>query len=74
MKKIALAVAALAAASWLGGCAEVKQEPGKSYAGKEDTKAYDGDLFRGDKAKWETALASRSQSQNDYSRMPPDKK
>lgn len=75
MKKIVTAAAALAAAFWLGGCTEIAQEPGKSYAGKEDAKPYAGDQFKGDKAKWEVALAERSQKQNDYARIPAaDKK
>ena len=69
MKRLASAAAALAAALWLGGCTEVAQEPGKSYAGKEDEKAYAGDQFKGDKAKWEATLAQRAQGQNDYGRM-----
>ena len=74
MKRLASAAAALAAALWLGGCTEVAQEPGKSYAGKEDEKAYAGDQFKGDKAKWELALAERNQKQNDYSRAMAEKK
>ena len=74
MKRLASAAALVAAAFWIGGCTEVTQEPGKSYAGKEDEKAYAGDLFKGDKAKWELALAERSQKQNDYSRATAEKK
>ena len=33
----------------------------KPYAGKEDTKPYAGDMFKGDKAKWEQTLAQRGQ-------------
>lgn len=73
MKTMAKAAAALAAAFWLGGCTEMAQEPGKSYAGKEDQKAYAGDLFKGDKAKWEATLAERSRHQNEYLRMTADK-
>ena len=60
---IALAVATLAAA-----CTEVPQEPGKEYAGKLDQKAYAGDNFKGDKAKWEQALAARTNNMNEYVR------
>lgn len=74
MKTIMTALAAVAAAFWLGGCTEIAQEPGKSYAGKEDAKPYAGDLFKGDKAKWVGALAERNQKQDDYVRMPADKK
>ncbi len=74
MKTIATIAAALAAGIGLAACSEVGQEPGKGYAGKEDTAPYAGDLFKGDKAKWESALAERSARQNDYVRMPNDKK
>ena len=74
MKRLAFPAVALAAALVLGGCTEVAQEPGKSYAGKADDKAYAGDQFKGDKAKWEQSLAARSQNQNDYSRAMAEKK
>lgn len=74
MKRTATAAAAVAAAFWLGGCTEVAQEPGKSYAGKEDSKPYAGDEFKGDRDKWVTALAERSKGQDDYARMNPAKK
>jgi hypothetical protein len=60
----ALAVASLFA---LAACGEIPQDAPKPYAGKEDTKAYAGDLFKGDKAKYEQALAQRARYQNDYS-------
>jgi hypothetical protein len=44
--KVAAAVAAAAA---LAGCTELAQEPARSYAGKEDSKPYAGDQFKGDK-------------------------
>ena len=63
------AVAALAAAFALGACHEIPQDAAaKPYAGKEDTKAYAGDLFKGDKDKYEKALAARAQTQNEYIR------
>ncbi|HEX7559201.1 MAG TPA: hypothetical protein VF386_08375 [Usitatibacter sp.] len=62
----ALAVAAAALA--LAACHEIPQDAAKPYAGKEDTKAYAGDLFKGDKDKYEKALAARAQSQNEYIR------
>ena len=65
MKKIALLAAALAAAA----CHEIPQDAAKPYAGKEDTKAYAGDLFKGDKAAYETALAKRADYENEYVRM-----
>lgn len=64
MKKIALLAAALAAAA----CHEIPQDAAKPYAGKEDTKAYAGDLFKGDKAAYETALSKRADYENEYIR------
>ncbi len=58
----------LAALLGLAACHEIPQDAVKPYAGKEDTKAYAGDLFKGDKAKFEQALAARAQSQNEYIR------
>ena len=55
MRKLTAFAAALAAAAVFTGCTEVAQEPGKSYAGKEDSKPYAGDQFKGDKAKWEAS-------------------
>jgi hypothetical protein len=61
--RIALfAAAALIAA----GCNEIPQDAAKPYAGKEDTKAYAGDRFKGDKVAYEKALAERAAFQNDY--------
>ena len=74
MKTLFAQVAAVAAAAALVGCTEVPQEPGKSYAGKEDTKPYAGDMFKGDKAKWEATLAQRNEGQNDYSPQPSTNK
>ena len=60
------ALMALAAAALLAACNEIPQDAAKPYAGKEDTKAYAGDRFKGDKAAYEKALADRSKFQNDY--------
>ena len=60
------ALAAVAVALSLAACNEVPQDAVKPYAGKEDTKAYAGDRFKGDKVAYEKALADRSQYQNDY--------
>ena len=66
MSKIRGVAAAGAAAVLLAACSEPAQDPARSYAGKEDSKAYVGDAFKGDKAKWEATLAQRAGSQNDY--------
>jgi hypothetical protein len=52
----------------LAACNEIPQDAVKPYAGKEDTKAYAGDLFKGDKDRYEKTLASRAQTQNEYVR------
>jgi hypothetical protein len=64
MSKLAMVAAALLAAA----CNEIPQDAAKPYAGKEDTKAYAGDLFKGDKAKYEQALAKRADYENEYVR------
>jgi hypothetical protein len=63
MKPLVL-VAALA----LAACSEIPQDAVKPYAGKEDTKAYAGDVWKGDKDKWQKALAERAKHQNEYIR------
>jgi hypothetical protein len=63
-KLLAMVAAALAAAA----CNEIPQDAAKPYAGKEDTKPYAGDLFKGDKAKYESTLATRADTQNEYLR------
>ena len=68
MRRLAAALAVLGAASLLAACTEPTQDPARSYAGKEDTKAYAGDAFKGDKAQWEGALAKRADNQNEYVR------
>ena len=72
--KTSTMAAVVAAALAVAGCHEIPQEPGKSYAGKEDTKPYAGDMFKGDKQKWEAALAARAENQNEYLRTHDAKK
>jgi len=67
MKKILIASLA---AGLVAACHEIPQDAPKSYAGKDDVKPYAGDLFKGDKQKFEQALAERAQNQNDYQRDP----
>jgi hypothetical protein len=59
---LAIAAASLAVAA----CNEVPQDAVKPYAGKEDTKAYAGDRFKGDKVAYEKNLEERNQFQNEY--------
>jgi hypothetical protein len=74
MRNLTAFAAAIAAAAAFTGCTEIAQEPGKSYAGKADDKAYAGDQFKGDKSKWEATLAQRSKGQDDYARIVSEKK
>ena len=62
------ALAAAALCVGLAACSEIPQDAPKPYAGKEDTKAYAGDAFKGDKAKYEQVLAKRANYQNEYAR------
>jgi hypothetical protein len=52
----------------LAACGEIPQDAAKPYAGKEDTKAYAGDKFKGDKQKYEQALAKRAAYQDERAR------
>jgi hypothetical protein len=79
--KLAIAGAALIAVAGMTGCGEKEQvtvyKQGK-YQGKPDTKPWENDpaasLYTtskwkaGDKGGWETALKSRNQNQNEYTR------
>ena len=68
------AMIAIAALTVLAACHEIPQGAAKPYAGKEDTKPYAGDRFKGDKAKFEQTLAERSNYQNEYLRTGDAKK
>ena len=67
-------VAAFAAIAALGfaGCGENQQvtvyKQGK-YQGKPDTKPWDSPEYGGDQAKWERAIQTRTQAQNEYVRI-----
>ena len=65
---------ALTAGLLLAACGEIPQDAAKPYAGKEDTKPYAGDVFKGDKAKYEKTLAERADYQNEYLRTGDAKK
>jgi uncharacterized lipoprotein YehR (DUF1307 family) len=56
-------------------CGEIDQTAkiDKVYAGKKDSKAYEGAKFAGDKTKWEGALVERSKTQNEYNRTDVQK-
>ncbi|MCG6876599.1 MAG: hypothetical protein LJE97_16040 [Betaproteobacteria bacterium] len=67
-------VAAFVAVASLGlaGCGENQQvtvyKQGK-YQGKPDTKPWDSPEYGGDQAKWERAIETRTQGQNEYVRI-----
>ncbi len=68
------ALAAGLAVAALAGCHEIPQDAAaKPYAGKQDTKAYAGDRFKGDKDAYEKALSQRAQTQNEYIRTGDSK-
>jgi len=56
-------------------CGEIDQTAkiDKVYAGKKDSKAYEGAKFAGDKTKWESTLVERSKTQNEYNRTDVQK-
>jgi hypothetical protein len=62
------ALMALCAALALAACHEIPQDAVKPYAGKDDVKPYAGDRFKGDKQKFEQALADRAANENEYLR------
>ena len=62
------ALVAIGLAAVLAACGEIPQDAPKPYAGKEDTKPYAGDLYKGDKAKYEKSLAERANYQDERSR------
>ena len=64
MRPVLLVAAGLA----LAACNEIPQDAPKPYAGKEDTKPYASDTFKGDKAKYEKTLAERAKYQDEYLR------
>ena len=55
----------------LAACGEIDQQAKieKVYAKKLDTRVYDGDKFKGDKAKWEETMAQRNRPQNESIKM-----
>ena len=65
MKKL---LAASLMAGLLAACGEIPQDKPKSYAGRPDEKPYASDKFKGDKAKYEAALAERANYQNENAR------
>jgi hypothetical protein len=59
-------IALVLAAALAAACHEIPQDARKPYAGKPDVEPWAGDLFKGDKQKFEQALAQRAQTQDEY--------
>jgi len=68
-----LLVAAVAALPFIAaGCGEkpaVTVYKQGQYQGKPDTRPWDGDQFKGDKAAWEKSVKARNNAQNEYVRI-----
>lgn len=62
------AVAVIAAGLLACACGEIPQDAPKPYAGKADTQPWAGDMFKGDKSKYDQMLAERANTQNEYLR------
>jgi hypothetical protein len=72
MRKLLVIAAAVALAGVAAGCGEkssVTVYKQGQYQGKPDTRPWDNDQFKGDKAAWERAVKSRSLGQNEYVRV-----
>ena len=39
------------------------------YQGRQDTRPWDGESFKGDKAAWDTTIKARNQGQDEYARL-----
>lgn len=68
---VTAATLAVVATLSLSACGEKEQvivyKQGK-YQGKPDSKPWENDQFKGNQAQWETAIKTRNQSQNEYTR------
>lgn len=71
-KSVIVAAFAAIATLALPGCGENQQvtvyKQGK-YQGKPDAKPWDSPEYGGDQAKWERAIETRTQAQNEYVRI-----
>jgi hypothetical protein len=68
-------IAAAAAFLLAAGCGEspsVTVYKQGQYQGKPDTRPWDGEAFKGDRAAWEKAIKARNEGQNEYSRVVPN--
>ena len=64
-------IMSVAMAFSLSSCGEIDQQAKteKVYAKNLDSRAYAGDKFKGDKAKWEEAMVQRNRTQNESIKM-----
>jgi len=72
MRRVWLAVGAVALALALAGCGErpqvINYKQGK-YQGKPDTPAFANAPFNGNKQQWENEIDTRAHNQNEYVRL-----
>jgi hypothetical protein len=72
MRRVWLAVGAIALALALAGCGErpqvINYKQGK-YQGKPDTPAFANAPFNGNKQQWENEIDTRAHNQNEYVRL-----
>jgi len=71
MNKLMLAAVIGALATVVAGCGEkqpVTVYKQGQYQGKPDTRPWDNDQFKNDRAAWEKAIKARNGEQNEYSR------
>ncbi len=71
IKRIAIALAAVAVALGVAACGErpqVVQYKQGTYQGKPDTPPYAAAPFNGNQQAWENAIKTRQQNQNEYKR------
>ena len=71
MRFAAAAAAAALALAGLAGCGESSQvtvyKQGQ-YQGKPDSRPWESEAFKGDRAGWEKTIKARNNGQNEYSR------
>jgi major membrane immunogen (membrane-anchored lipoprotein) len=71
MNRLVAAALAAALAGGLAACGERPQDityKQGTYQGKQDTRPWDNEPFKGDQKAWELALKDRAQAQNEYKR------
>jgi hypothetical protein len=72
VRRALLAALAAALSFAAAGCGEkptVTVYKQGQYQGKPDTRPWDNEQFKGDKAAWEKAIRARNGGQNEYARL-----